>query len=116
MVGQAEPMAPQILFRAEVAVVVGALHKSPSVWPAVRAEQELPLEVAAVEMRAVLQSQPIMGLAVAAAERVAMGALAVSVAVAALVEMHLSCSTTKLTELTELTDHETIFGHEPAHL
>ena len=43
-------------------------------------------------------------------------ALAVSVAMAALVEMHLSCCTTKLTELTELTDHETIFGHEPAHL
>ena len=117
MVGQAEPMAPQILFRAEVAVVVGALHKSPSVWPAVRAERVQPQEVAAVEMRAVLQSQPIMGLVAAAAARVAMGAaLAVSVAMAALAEMHLSCSTTKLTELTELTDHETIFGHEPAHL
>ena len=116
MVGQAEPMAPQILFRAEVAVVVGALHKSPSVWPAVRAERVQPQEVAAVEMRAVLQSQPIMGLVAAAAAQAAMGAPAASVAMAALAEMHLSCSTTKLTELTELTDHETIFGHEPAHL
>ena len=109
-------MAPQILFRAEVAVVVGALHKSPSVWPAVRAERVQPQEVAAVEMRAVLQSQPIMGLVAAAAAQAAMGAPAASVAMAALAEMHLSCSTTKLTELTELTDHETIFGHEPAHL
>ena len=91
-------------------------HSSPPAWLAARAEQD-PLEVAALEMLAVLQPVPIMGLAVAAAERVAMGAaLAVSVAVAALVEMHLSCSTTKLTELTELSDHETIFGHEPAHL
>ena len=109
-------MAPQILFRAEVAVVVGALHKSPSVWPAVRAERVQPQEVAAVEMRAVLQSQPIMGLVAAAAAQAAMGAPAASVAMAALADMHLSCCTTKLTELTELTDHETIFGHEPAHL
>ena len=116
MVGQAEPMAPQILFRAEVAVVEEGRHSSPSVWPAVRAERVQPQEVAAVEMRAVLQSQPIMGLVAAAAAQAAMGAPAASVAMAALAEMHLSCSTTKLTELTELTDHETIFGHEPAHL
>ena len=75
-------------------------HSSPPAWLAARAEQD-PLEVAALEMLAVLQqSVSIMGLAVAAAERVAMGAaVAVSVAVAALVEMHLSCSTTKLTDL-----------------
>ena len=109
-------MAPQILFRAEVAVVEEGRHSSPSVWPAVRAERVQPQEVAAVEMRAVLQSQPIMGLVAAAAAQAAMGAPAASVAMAALAEMHLSCSTTKLTELTELTDHETIFGHEPAHL
>lgn len=94
MVGQAEPMAPQILFRAEVAVVVGALHKSPSVWPAVRAERVQPQEVAAVEMRAVLQSQPIMGLVAAAAAQAAMGAPAASVVMAALAEMHTSCYTT----------------------